>query len=120
MSRGSRSTVSHGTTTAGGITMPEVSGPIPSRPVIDPIQPPDQVTRAAALQRLDALAKPQGSLGRLEDLAAWIAACQGVCPPRRLERVRAVVLAGDHGVAAHGVSAYPQQVTAAMVRTFTD
>ena len=50
-------------------------------------------------RRLDALAKPVGALGRLEDLAAWVAACQGDCPPRPLDRVRAVVLAGDHGVA---------------------
>ena len=86
----------------------------------DPIPPPDPTVRGAAQERLDALAKPVGSLGRLEELAAWIAACQGTCPPRSLDRVRAVVLAGDHGVAAHGVSAYPPQVTAAMVRTFTD
>jgi nicotinate-nucleotide--dimethylbenzimidazole phosphoribosyltransferase len=73
---------------------------------------------ADARQRLDALAKPVGALGRLEDLAAWLAACQGSCPPRPLERVRAVILAGDHGVSRYDVSAYPREVTAAMVRAF--
>ena len=54
----------------------------------------------------------------MEDLAAWLAACQGICPPRPLERVRAVILAGDHGVSHSRVSAYPREVTAAMVRAF--
>jgi nicotinate-nucleotide--dimethylbenzimidazole phosphoribosyltransferase len=71
-----------------------------------------------ARERLDGLVKPLGSLGRLEDLAAWLAGAQGTCPPRPLDDVRLVVLAGDHGVAAQGVSAYPPEVTAAMVRTF--
>ncbi len=68
--------------------------------------------------RLDGLVKPLGSLGRLEPLAAWLAGVQGQCPPRPLDDVRVVVFAGDHGVAASGVSAYPSEVTAAMVRTF--
>jgi nicotinate-nucleotide--dimethylbenzimidazole phosphoribosyltransferase len=76
----------------------------------------DAVDRAR--ERLDGLVKPLGSLGRLEDLAAWLAGAQGTCPPRPLDDVRLVVFAGDHGVAARGVSAYPPQVTAAMVRTF--
>ncbi len=71
-----------------------------------------------ARQRLDGLVKPLGSLGRLEQLAAWLAGAQGQCPPRPLDDVRVVVFAGDHGVAASGVSAYPPEVTAAMVRTF--
>ena len=78
---------------------------------------PDPAVRQAALDRWDALAKPQGSLGRLEKLGAWICATQGVCPPEPLRDVRVVVFAGDHGVAASGVSAYPSAVTAAMVRT---
>lgn len=79
---------------------------------------PSAKVRADARQRLEALAKPVGALGRLEDLAAWLAACQGICPPRPLDRVRAVILAGDHGVSHSGVSAYPREVTAAMVRAF--
>jgi nicotinate-nucleotide--dimethylbenzimidazole phosphoribosyltransferase len=81
-------------------------------------EPPSAQARAAALSRLDALAKPLGALGGLEDLAAWICGCQGQCPPQPLDRVRAVVLAGDHGVSAHGVSAYSPEVTPAMVRAF--
>ncbi|HET8616127.1 MAG TPA: nicotinate-nucleotide--dimethylbenzimidazole phosphoribosyltransferase [Actinomycetales bacterium] len=73
---------------------------------------------AQARQRLDTLVKPLGSLGRLEDLAAWLAGTQGTCPPSPLDDVRLVVFAGDHGVAAQGVSAYPPEVTAAMLRTF--
>jgi nicotinate-nucleotide--dimethylbenzimidazole phosphoribosyltransferase len=76
----------------------------------------DAVDRAR--ERLDGLVKPLGSLGRLEDLGAWLAGAQGTCPPRPLDDVRLVVFAGDHGVAARGVSAYPPEVTAAMVRTF--
>jgi nicotinate-nucleotide--dimethylbenzimidazole phosphoribosyltransferase len=79
---------------------------------------PSTKVQADARQRLEALAKPVGALGRLEDLAAWLAACQGTCPPRPLDRVRAVILAGDHGVSHSGVSAYPRELTAAMVRAF--
>jgi nicotinate-nucleotide--dimethylbenzimidazole phosphoribosyltransferase len=82
------------------------------------INPPSSSVYAEARRRLDALAKPVGALGRLEDLAAWISACQRTCPPRPLDRVRAVILAGDHGVSADGVSAYPREVTAVMVRAF--
>lgn len=57
-----------------------------------------------------------GALGALEDLGAWLASVQGVCPPRRLDDVRVVVFAGDHGVAQSGVSAYPSEITVAMVR----
>ena len=79
------------------------------------IAPPSAAAGVAARERLDALAKPLGALGRLEDAAAWVAACQGTCPPRPLDRVRLTVLAGDHGVSHTGVSAYPREVTGAMV-----
>lgn len=72
---------------------------------------------SAARDRQDRLVKPPGALGRLEDLSVWLAGVQGRCPPAPFERVRAVVLAGDHGVAARGVSAYPGEVTAQMVAT---
>ncbi|WP_369853737.1 nicotinate-nucleotide--dimethylbenzimidazole phosphoribosyltransferase [Angustibacter sp. Root456] len=68
--------------------------------------------------RLDGLVKPLGSLGRLEQLAVWLSGAQGQCPPRALDDVRVVVFAGDHGIATSGVSAYPREVTGAMVRTF--
>ncbi|PID54291.1 MAG: nicotinate-nucleotide--dimethylbenzimidazole phosphoribosyltransferase [Micrococcales bacterium] len=73
-----------------------------------------------ALERFDALATPVGALGRLRELGAWLAACQRRCPPDPLNKVRAVVLAGDHGVNAHGVSAYPSSVTPVMVRAVAD
>ncbi|WP_459545225.1 nicotinate-nucleotide--dimethylbenzimidazole phosphoribosyltransferase [Nocardia sp. X0981] len=83
-----------------------------------PVAPPDAGVRAAAEQRQASLTKPPGSLGRLEELGIWVAACQGVCPPVQFERARVVVFAGDHGVARHGVSAYPSEVTAQMVANF--
>ncbi len=83
-----------------------------------PVAAPDAQVRAAAEQRQTQLTKPAGSLGRLETLGNWIAACQGVCPPRQFERARVVVFAGDHGVARHGVSAYPSEVTGQMVANF--
>ena len=79
---------------------------------------PDEAVRTAALQRHDQLTKPAGSLGRLEDLGVWIAACQGQCPPLPFTRPRIVIFAGDHGIAARGVSAYPSEVTAQMVANF--
>ena len=82
------------------------------------INSPSSSTYAEARRRLDALAKPTGALGRLEDLAAWLAACQRTCPPRPLDRVRAVIFAGDHGVSSDGVSAYSREITPLMVRAF--
>ena len=79
------------------------------------IAPPSAEARAEAVQRLAALAVPAGALGRLGELGVWLAACQGRVPPRAPSNVRLAVFAGDHGVAAHGVSAYPAAVTQAMV-----
>jgi len=79
---------------------------------------PDDLSREAALLRQNRLTKPTGALGRLEELSIWMAAAQGTNPPRPLQRVRVVVFAGDHGVARSGVSAYPPEVTAQMVRNF--
>lgn len=87
-------------------------------PVGAPVPAPDPALVAAARERLAGLATPAGALGRLGELAVWVAATQGAVPPPAIERVRAVVLAGDHGVADHGVSAYPKAITGAMVRTF--
>jgi nicotinate-nucleotide--dimethylbenzimidazole phosphoribosyltransferase len=82
------------------------------------IATPDTAVEAQARARQETLTKPSGALGRLEDLSVWVAACQGVCPPRQFERPRVVVFAGDHGVTAAGVSAYPAEVTAQMVANF--
>lgn len=81
------------------------------------IAPPSPAVHAEALDRLAGLATPPGALGRVGEVGAWLAAAQGQVPPRPITDVRLVVLAGDHGVAAHGVSAYPPAVTEAMVRT---
>ncbi|GEM35261.1 nicotinate-nucleotide--dimethylbenzimidazole phosphoribosyltransferase [Nocardia neocaledoniensis NBRC 108232] len=83
-----------------------------------PVPAPDAQVRAAAEQRQTQLTKPAGSLGKLETLGNWVAACQGACPPQQFERARVVLFAGDHGVAKHGVSAYPSEVTGQMVANF--
>jgi nicotinate-nucleotide--dimethylbenzimidazole phosphoribosyltransferase len=72
---------------------------------------------AIAQQRQDALTKPPGSLGRLEELTTWLARWQGSAAPS-LERVMIAVFAGNHGVARQGVSAFPQEVTGQMVANF--
>jgi nicotinate-nucleotide--dimethylbenzimidazole phosphoribosyltransferase len=76
----------------------------------------DTAAAAQAQRRLDALTKPPGSLGRLEEIAVRLAAISGR-PPRVAAPV-IFTLAGDHGVVAEGVSAYPQSVTAQMVENF--
>jgi nicotinate-nucleotide--dimethylbenzimidazole phosphoribosyltransferase len=63
------------------------------------------------------LTKPAGALGRLEEIGAWLASWQGRHPPA-LDRARIAVFAGNHGVAAKGVSAYPPEVTTQMVANF--
>ncbi len=83
-----------------------------------PIQGPDQDVAAQARARQNTLTKPPGSLGRLEELSVWVASCQGACPPHQFQRARVVVFAGDHGVTAAGVSAFPAEVTAQMVANF--
>lgn len=82
------------------------------------VPPPAPEVRARAAERLAGLATPAGALGRLGELGVWVSATQGVCPPAPLDDVRLVIFAGDHGVAQHGVSAYPPAITPAMVRTF--
>ncbi len=71
----------------------------------------------AARERQKSLTKPQGSLGRLEDLSIRLAGITG-SPRPRFPRKAVLVFAADHGVAAEGVSAYPQAVTAQMVLNF--
>jgi nicotinate-nucleotide--dimethylbenzimidazole phosphoribosyltransferase len=78
---------------------------------------PDTEAAAAATARQAQLTKPAGSLGRLEELAIWLATWQARHPPR-LDHLRTLVFAGNHGVAARGVSAYPAAVTAEMVQNF--
>lgn len=78
---------------------------------------PDVTMRAAAAARQARLTKPAGSLGRLEEIALFMAAWQRDARPR-LDDGRVVIFAGNHGVAARGVSAFPPAVTAQMVANF--
>jgi nicotinate-nucleotide--dimethylbenzimidazole phosphoribosyltransferase len=78
---------------------------------------PDLEAGTAAALREQQLTKPRGALGRLEELAQWFATWQARHPPR-LDHPRTAVFAGNHGVAARGVSAYPSAVTAQMVANF--
>ncbi|NVK44139.1 MAG: nicotinate-nucleotide--dimethylbenzimidazole phosphoribosyltransferase [Oceanospirillaceae bacterium] len=81
------------------------------------IRAPDRDAERAARQRQARLTKPAGALGELEALALRLAGLQGrECP--RLERCQISVFAADHGIAAAGVSAYPQAVTAQMILNF--
>ncbi len=83
------------------------------------IAPPDERLRKEVQRKLDAKTKPPRSLGRLEDMACALAAIQGTATPK-LRKKTIVVLAGDHGVAASGVSAYPQEVTVQMLLNFAN
>lgn len=78
---------------------------------------PDAAAEAAALARQAQLTKPRGALGALEALAVRLAALQG-CERPSIARPQLVLFAGDHGVVAEGVSAYPQAVTAQMLGNF--
>jgi len=77
----------------------------------------DREAMARCRSRDSRLTKPPGALGRLEALAEWLAAWQGMYPPR-LDRPVVAVFAGNHGVVAQGVAAYPPEVTKQMVANF--
>lgn len=77
----------------------------------------DIAARDAALARQNSLTKPPGSLGRLEELALFMAEWRGTAQPR-IARAQALVFAGNHGICAQGVNPYPQEVTAQMVANF--
>ena len=81
------------------------------------IVPPDPAVARKTQALLDGKTKPRGSLGRLEELACRIAAARGA-PVPELPVKAIVVMAADHGVAAEGVSAFPQEVTWQMVANF--
>lgn len=81
------------------------------------IQPIDQTAMTAARQRQNQLTKPAGSLGRLEELSIQLAGIQRKPLPSIKDKA-IIVMAGDHGVVAEGVSAYPQEVTPQMVLNF--
>ncbi|GAA3164924.1 hypothetical protein GCM10010531_16660 [Blastococcus jejuensis] len=80
--------------------------------------PRDAAAERAARERLDAMTKPRGSLGVLEDVAAQLAGIAGSCPAPLPTPATVAVFAGDHGVHAQGVTPWPQEVTAQMVGNF--
>lgn len=88
-----------------------------SREIISRIQPTDVRLLAQAQTRLDRLTKPVGSLGRLEELAAWYVMITGEMKPK-VPRGAVFTFAADHGVTVEGVSAYPSAVTPQMVLNF--
>jgi len=93
--------------------------PTTTKPLDVPIPPLDDDARGTALDRQAELTKPPGSLGRLETMAAEIAAMQSTAEPT-VDPAVVVTMAADHGVVGEGVSAYPQSITAAMVANFCD
>jgi len=85
--------------------------------IINRIQPLDNAAMQSAQARQETLTKPQGSLGRLEELSIQLAGMTAN-PLPSVERKAVIVMAADHGVALEGVSAYPAEVTAQMVLNF--
>ncbi len=81
------------------------------------IKPLDAAAMRAARERQDALTKPPGSLGRLEELSIQIAGIQGKASPV-INNKAMIVMAGDHGVVAERIGNWPQEVTAQMVANF--
>jgi nicotinate-nucleotide--dimethylbenzimidazole phosphoribosyltransferase len=80
---------------------------------------PDDASRRAVASRAARVLRPAGALSRLDEVAAWLAAWQRTTRPR-VEQPLAIVFVGDHGVAARGVSAYPAEVTEAMLRALRE
>ena len=81
------------------------------------IAPRDEVDAGVAQRAIDAKTKPIGALGRLEDIGVRLSILQGTLAPR-IDKTRVCVFGADHGVAVEGVSAYPREVTAEMMRNF--
>ncbi|WP_112311206.1 nicotinate-nucleotide--dimethylbenzimidazole phosphoribosyltransferase [Pseudogemmobacter bohemicus] len=87
------------------------------RAVFAALPPPDEAAVAAARARDAVLTKPPGALGRLEEITRWLAAWQRRAVPEAA-RVQITVFAGNHGVTARGISAFPAEVTVQMVENF--
>ncbi len=88
------------------------------RRIVSEFPGPDLEAAKEKAAREGQLTKPAGALGRLEELSAWLATWQGRNPPA-VNHPRVAVFAGNHGVAALGVSAFPAEVTRQMVLNFT-
>lgn len=102
-----------------GRTMPYFSTPAAFEQALAALPAPDEAARAAAAARQAQLTKPPGSLGRLEDIALFVAGWHAAERPR-ITRGKAIVFAGNHGIVARGVSAFPAAVTAQMVANFAN
>lgn len=87
------------------------------RGLLDRLPAPDNQAESQANARENTLTKPQGSLGRLEEISAWLCRWQGTHPPR-MNHPQACVFAGNHGFVRHGVSTFPPEVTTQMVVNF--
>ena len=87
------------------------------RLLIDELPGPDYDSQSAAVEREAKLTKPEGALGKLEQIVGWLAAWQGEYPPK-INHPRTAVFAANHGVANLGVSAFPSSVTEQMVQNF--
>ena len=87
------------------------------RELIQSFPGPDEDAITATREREPNLTKPQGSLGRLDELVEWLAGWQGNHPPK-IELPRVIVFAGSHGVTAQGVSAFPAEVNQQMTANF--
>ena len=98
---------------------------VPTRPfddiraLVGAMPKPDKAALAAVRAREAELTKPAGSLGRLEEIAEWLAAWQGAARPH-VDAPLVAVFAGNHGVVAQGVSPFPPSVTQAMVANFSN
>ena len=93
------------------VTLEEIRG------ILRELPGPDLEAASAVATREAQLTKPPGALGRLEEISAWLATWQGRAKPR-VDHPRIAVFAGNHGVAALGVSAFPASVTEQMVQNF--
>lgn len=97
--------------------MTAFTSPEAFRAALADLPEPDSAAIEAARARQAQLTKPAGSLGRLEEIAIFLAGWQRRERPR-IDRARAAIFAGNHGVTVHGVSAFPASVTAQMVANF--
>lgn len=106
--------VARGASRAGG-TVPRMDS-LQLDDFTDLIERPDGGVRRDAEARRERLAVPSGALGRLDELGEWLAAAQGAVPVRPVEHPKLVLFAGDHGIAALGVSRRPEGGAAGLVR----
>ena len=96
---------------------PSISSLEDIRKLLTETPEPDEAAAAKVNEREPQLTKPPGSLGRLEEISLWLSQWQGSHPPR-MDNPHAYVFAGNHGVTAQGVSAFPSEVTVQMVANF--